>query len=259
MEYPEIDKYASLKSPIHEFDPRAKILTFTFLIFLFVFVSDIKLAAINLLFAVLLLLISRLPLKFVFDRVKVVFLFVLPILIIMSLTVKGSELASIYGVSVTYEGVRYGSLIVTRATAAVTLLLTMLGTMRFDTTIKALHMLKVPGSLVQMLMFTYRYIFVLWDEFSRMWRAMSCRGFTLRANRYALSMLGNVVGMLIVKSYERADRVYKAMISKGYRGTRTPKTMTEFNMVRKDYALTVLIISIAVLLQIYQVILSVEL
>ena len=33
MKYPEIDKYASLKSLIHEFDPRAKILTFSFLVF----------------------------------------------------------------------------------------------------------------------------------------------------------------------------------------------------------------------------------
>ncbi len=255
MEYPEIDKYASLKSPIHEFDPRAKILTFSFLIFLFVFVNDLKLAVINLLFAVVLLLISRLPLRFVFNRIKLVFLFVFPILVIMSLTVKGSELIGIYGVSVTYEGVRYGSLIILRAIAAVTLVLTMLGTMRFDTTIKALYMLKVPGALVQMLMFTYRYIFVLLDEFSRMLRAMSCKGFVLKANRYALSMLGNMIGMLIVKSYERSDRVYKSMISKGYTGN--PMTLTKFNMVAGDYALIVLIIGIAILLRMYSVILPV--
>ncbi len=173
----------------------------------------------------------------------------------MSLTVEGSRLVSIHGVSVSYEGVRYGSLIILRAVAAVTLVLTMLGTMRFDTTIKALYMLKVPGPLVQMLMFTYRYIFVLLDEFSRMWRAMSCKGFVLKANMYALSMLGNVVGMLIVKSYERADRVYKSMISKGYTGS--PMTMAKFNMVGKDYALTVLIIGIAILLRMYSVILPV--
>ena len=171
----------------------------------------------------------------------------------MSLTVEGSRLVSIHGVPVTYEGVRYGSLIILRAIAAVTLVLTMLGTMKFDTTIKALYMLKVPGPLVQMLMFTYRYIFVLLDEFSRMWRAMSCKGFVLKANMYALSMLGNVVGMLIVKSYERADRVYKSMISKGYTGS--PTNMTTFSMLTKDYALTVLIIGIAILLRMYSVIL----
>jgi len=255
MEYPEIDKYASLKSPIHKFDPRAKILTFSSLIFLFVFVDDILLATINLIFAFTLLLISRLPLGFVFDRMKPVFLFVLPILVIMSLTVEGSELVRICGVAVSYEGVRYGTLITARAIAAVTLALTMLGTMRFDTTIKALYMLKVPGTLVQMMMFTYRYIFVLLYEFSRMRRAMSCKGFVLKANRYALSMLGNLLGMLIVKSYERALRVHKSMISKGYTGS--PGTITQFNMAVKDYVLVVSIIGTAILLRMYSVILSV--
>ncbi|HJH30877.1 MAG TPA: cobalt ECF transporter T component CbiQ [Methanosarcinaceae archaeon] len=245
MEYPEIDRYASLKSPIHQFDPRAKIITFSILIFSFVFVNNLTIAGMNLFFTFVLLLISRLPLNFVFNRIKWVFLFVLPFLIIMPFTVSGSELASIAGIKMTYEGFMYGSLIVLRAIAAVTLVLTMLGTMRFDTTIKALYMLKIPGLFIQMLMFTYRYIFVFLSDFLSMWKAMSSKGFKLRSNIYTLSILGNLIGMLIVKSYERAENVYHSMISKGYTGNQ--KTLVKFNMATKDYALTIVLIGIAIL------------
>ncbi|MBN1133790.1 MAG: cobalt ECF transporter T component CbiQ [Methanosarcinaceae archaeon] len=253
MEYPEIDRYASLKSPIHQFDPRAKIISFSILIFFVVFVNELDIAVINLFFSFILIFISKLPIKFVLNRIKWVLLFVLPFLIIMPFTAGGSELMTIDGIKMTYEGLVLGMLIVLRATSAVMLILTMLATMRFDTTIKALYMLNVPGLLIQMLMFTYRYIFVFLDEFLRMWRAMGSKGFKLKANMYALSMLGNVVGMLIVKSYERADRVYQSMISKGYTGN--PKTMVKFNMVAKDYAIAFLLISIAILPYISKVVL----
>ncbi|MGP8321042.1 MAG: cobalt ECF transporter T component CbiQ [Methanosarcinaceae archaeon] len=252
MEYPEIDRYALLKSPIHQFDPRAKIITFSILIFSVVFINSLTIAVMNLFLSIVLLLISRLPLNFVFNRIKWVFLFVLPFFLIMPFTVEGSELASIVGIKMTYEGLMYGSLIVLRALAAITLVLTMLGTMRFDTTIKALSMLKMPGLFVQMLMFTYRFIFVFLGELLSMWKAMGSKGFKLKSNLYTLSILGNLIGMLIVKSYERAENVYNSMVSKGYTGTQ--KTLTKFNMTTKDYALTIILVSIAILPHVYQMV-----
>jgi len=120
--------------------------------------------------------------------------------------------------------------------------------MRFDTTIKALDRLKVPNSLVQMLMFTYRYIFVFVDEFQRIWTAMESRGFKLRTTLYALRTIGNAMGMLFVRSYERAERVYQAMRSRGYTGN--PKTLVEFEIRMKDYLLAVFIIGFAISLHV---------
>ncbi len=248
MDYPEIDRYASLDSPVHRFDPRTKIATFTLLVFSFVFIQEITIALFALFFSILLLLVSKLPIRFILKRVQVVLIFVLPLLIIMPLTVKGTELFSVFGISATREGLWYASLIVIRSMAAVILILTMLGSMRFDTTIKALYTLKVPKTLVQMLMFTYRYIFVIIDEFLSMWQAMSAKGFNPRTNMYGLSVMGNMVGMLIVKSYERGERVYQAMISRGYTGS--PKTRTAFAMRRTDYVLSTIFVGVAILVHI---------
>jgi len=124
----------------------------------------------------------------------------------------------------------------------------MIGTMRVDTTIKALDRLKVPNSLVQMLMFTYRYIFVFVDEFQRIWRAMESRGFKLRTTLNALRTIGKALGMLFVRSYERAERVYRAMRSRGYMGSQ--KTLVEFEIRMKDYMLAVFIMGFAVALHV---------
>ncbi|WP_445474438.1 cobalt ECF transporter T component CbiQ [Methanococcoides methylutens] len=253
MDYPEIDRYSSIDSPIHNFDPRAKIITFMVMIFSFVFLDSITKALVGLGIASLIYIIAKLPKAFVIHRLKVVFLFLFPLLIIMPLTVDGQVIAQYHSITITMEGVRYSSLVIIRALSAVTLALIMLGTTRFDITIKALYMLKVPGTLIQMLMFTYRYIFVIIDEFQRMWKAMESKGFKLKANRYGLSVLGNMIGMLIIKSYDRAQRVYHSMISKGYTGN--PKTIVNFELRTKDYTIALSMILIALLMHTYHLVL----
>jgi cobalt/nickel transport system permease protein len=248
IEYPEIDRYASLDSPLHRFDPRAKLIAFLFLIFSVVLIPDLKVAFVGLFFAVFLLILSRIPLTFVLSYLKWVAMFVLSFLVILMFTFPGEEIASFYFLSISAEGLYTGSLITVRAFSAVILIFPMIGTMRFDTTIKALEGLKVPNSLVQMLMFTYRYIFVFIDEFQRIWTAMVSRGFKLRTTLYALRTIGKALGMLFVMSYERAERVYRAMRSRGYTGNQ--KTLVEFEIHKKDYMLAVFIIVFAVSLHI---------
>ena len=252
MEYPEIDAYASMDSPIHRFDPRAKMVSFTLLIFSLVFVNDIRIAFSGFVFSFLILLISRLPLGFALKRIRMVFFFLFPLLLVMPLTVEGREITNISGISVTLDGVIFASLIIIRALAAVTLALTMLATTRFDITMKALYALKIPGTLVQMLMFTYRYIFVITDEFSRMWESMECKGFSLKANYHGLSIFGNMLGMIIIKSYDRTRRVYESMVAKGYSGR--PRTLVHLKMGAKDYVLSTCMVGIAIFVHTYQLI-----
>ncbi|MGB3458170.1 MAG: cobalt ECF transporter T component CbiQ [Halobacteriota archaeon] len=244
VEYPEIDRYSSLDSQMHRFDPRAKIVAFIILIFAVVLVPNLKLALIGLIGAILFLIASKLPLRFALQHIKWVFLFVVPFIVIMPFTVSGAEIFSFFGLTMTYEGLEYGILVAVRALSAVILVLPMIATTRFDVTIKALGELKMPNMLVQMFMFTYRYIFVFVVEFQRTWRAMVARGFQLKTNLYALKTIGRALGTLFVRSYERGDRVYQALRARGY--TVKPKTLVEFKMRASDYVWTVVIIGFAV-------------
>jgi len=248
IEYPEIDKYASLNSPIHRFDPRAKIISFLFLIFSIALLPDLKLAFIGFVASIFLLIFSKLPFSFVIHYLKWIFLFISPFLIIMPFSVEGKEIFNFYGMKMTQEGLIYGLLISVRAVSAVILIFPMIATMKFEKTLKALNSLKVPNILVQILMFSYRYIFTFIEEFQNMLRAMQSRGFKLKANSCTLEIMGKAVGMLFVKGYERSERVYQAMQARGYSGN--PKILTEFKMRIKDYILAACIIGFAVFLHI---------
>lgn len=254
MKYPEIDRYAARDSIMHRFDPRAKIIAFLFLIFSVVLVPDLKIALIGFFAAIFLLLLSRIPVAFVLNYMKWVAIFVISLFVILAFTFPGEEIARFYFLSITIEGLYAGSLIAVRAFSAIILVFTMVGTMRFETTVKALGRLKVPDSLVQMLVFTYRYIFIFSDEFQKIWTAMELRGFKLRIRTllYSLRTIGKAAGMLLVLSYKRAECVYMAMRSRGYTGTGDPKRLmlAEFEIRLKDYLLAASIIGFAIFLHI---------
>ncbi len=61
MEYPHIDRYAEMDSPIHSLDHRMKLVAFFILIFSFVFLPSVNLALIALLASLMILVISGLP------------------------------------------------------------------------------------------------------------------------------------------------------------------------------------------------------
>ncbi|RZN36671.1 MAG: cobalt ECF transporter T component CbiQ [Methanosarcinales archaeon] len=249
----EIDRYASLSSPIHRWDPRFRLVSIFTLIFSVVLLYNLQLVIIGMIFAVILTCTSKIPFSFVLARMKLVFIFVIPFFIIIPFTIIGTgvEIASFSGITLSYRGIEYvlfAAMIVLKALTAVMLIFPMIGTSRMDITIKALEGLHLPNKLVQMFAFTYRYIFVLDDEFMRTDRALAARGFKKRGNMYTLTTVSKAIAMLFVKSYERADRVFYAMRSKGYTGTIA--TLHEFHARKQDWVNTAVVIGFALLLQV---------
>jgi len=95
--------------------------------------------------------------------------------------------------------------------------------------LQALVTLKMPPLLVSILASMYRYISVLTNEFKAMHRAATARNFSTR-NLYNLQrldrawqrqVLGNMLGMLFIRTYDRGDRIYQAMLARGYQGIPT--------------------------------------
>src|SRR5213083_1144360 len=68
------------------------------------------------------------------------------------------------------------------------------------------------------MLLTYRHVFLLMDEFARLRTALRVRGFRNRANRHSYRTIGQVSGTLLVRGYERAERVGQAMRCRGFDG-----------------------------------------
>lgn len=81
----------------------------------------------------------------------------------------------------------------------------------------SLRRIGCPRVLVTQLQFTYRYLMVVIEEAIGMDRARKARGFGRES--YPLRMWGRLVGQLMIRSYERASRIHRAMLARGFNGT----------------------------------------
>jgi cobalt/nickel transport system permease protein len=101
--------------------------------------------------------------------------------------------------------------------------LALVATTGFETMCAGLIRLKIPGVFAVQLLFMYRYIFVLFDEALRMIRAHSLRSFRTYPD---IKIIGSLIGQLLLRSMNRAERIHNAMISRGFDGDiRIMKTM----------------------------------
>ena len=91
-------------------------------------------------------------------------------------------------------------------------------TTTFPSLIRGMEKLGVPRVFTVLLSFMYRYSFLLIDETHRMKRARDSRSFSGKW-LWQLRTIGHMIGTLFLRSFSRAERVYLAMLSRGYQGT----------------------------------------
>lgn len=237
MKHSFIDEYSDLDSLIHNLDPRTKLIAcLTFIVFV-VLTQVTNWQAFVCFFCVIiaLLLISKLPLYYVLKRSLVIFPFVLMIAIFIPFFKQG-EIAGSYNigwwhVSVTYSGLLILANVISKAWLCVLSLILLSSTTKLADLLRGLRQLYVPHVIVLILSFMYRYIFVLVDETMRMKQARDSRNFG--GNRlYQLRTIGNMIGTLFIRSYERGERVYSAMLARGFDGE--VRTLQNLRFGRND-------------------------
>ena len=103
-----------------------------------------------------------------------------------------------------------------KCSLTVTAALLLISTTGMDKLASALRMLKVPRLFVLQLLLTYRYISVLMEEVGR-----SLKAYSLKAPEHKgihRSAWGPLAGQLILRTFDRAQRVYQAMCLRGFTG-----------------------------------------
>lgn len=175
----------------------------------------------------LVVLPAKLSLGFVLKRSLIALPFAMAAITVM-FTLPGAALTSFslgpWNLTITEPGaVRFASIVV-RSWLSVQAAILLTATTQFPDLMHAMRHLRMPHSLVAVISFTYRYLFVLLEEVRRLLRARESRSARLPGQKSGGPMLwrakiaGNMVGQLFLRSYEQSDRVYNAMLARGYRG-----------------------------------------
>ncbi|MCX7394582.1 MAG: cobalt ECF transporter T component CbiQ [Planctomycetales bacterium] len=78
---------------------------------------------------------------------------------------------------------------------------------------------RCPAVFVAMLGFMYRYLFILWDELKRLRNARDARDFGYVSFWRRWTMNAQLIGLLLLRAMERAERTHRAMLARGWAGS----------------------------------------
>jgi cobalt/nickel transport system permease protein len=209
------------QSPVHRLDARAKILGFIGFAVIVVTTPPETVWAF-VLYAVALLFIAGLahlaPAQLA-KRALVIVPFVLMVAVFLPFFHQnGRQVFALGPVHVTTEGLLVLWNATAKAVLGVLCMIMLSMTTTFSELVTGLGRLRLPRVFVLTVSFMHRYSHLLVEESRRMQRAMVSRGY--RATWLgSVPTLGRMLGSLFLRSYSRGERVYVAMVSRGYEGT----------------------------------------
>lgn len=244
------DQYRPSDSFAHRLDPRIKVI----LVLVFILTASLSPAGAYvsyLLLAVPVLLaahFSRVGLAYTLKRSVVALPFALAALT-LPFTVPGATLFIVPmfgGLTVSVEGTARFVSIVIKSWISVQAAILLVATTTFPDLLWALSALHIPRPLVAIVGFMYRYLFVLSDEALRLTRARAARSAAgSKGRRPSLlwrgKVTGRMIGTLMLRSLERSERIYEAMLARGYRGQ--VRTLAHQPLQRSDYLVIVLAVT----------------
>jgi cobalt/nickel transport system permease protein len=219
MQHAYMDKYTQLDSPIHRLDARAKILAV--LIYIATVISIPRTEILSLvpfaIYPVILVTIAGIPLRALLKHAVIVSPFILS-LAIFAPVFDQTPVGEIGGWTVTAGWLACGNLII-KFFLTVLATLSLAATTRFDRLLLGLERLGMPRAMVMQLSFLYRYLFLLVEEAFQMKQARDARNFHRAPFKRRWMAVRGIIAVLFIKTLARAERVYAAMVARGFTGS----------------------------------------
>ncbi len=226
-----LDPYRARESAVHRLDPRVKLVLAIGFILTAAFTPVGAWPVYILLFSVVLSveILSRVGVVYVLKRALLAFPFVLAALPVI-FTTSGQEIFKLpvgdLPLNITAAGLERFTSIALKSWLSVQAAIVLASSTTFPELLVAMRAVKTPRLLVAIFGLMWRYLFVLVDEALRLMRARTARSghsdqpelkpggdFMWRAK-----VTGGMAGSLFLRAFERSDRIYMAMISRGYDG-----------------------------------------
>lgn len=171
------------------------------------------------------LILAGIPAKTYFKRILMVLPFAGFMMIFMPFVTPGQEVHTFHifsaDLTATSEGLDKAYIFSLRVLLSVLSLSFLTLTTELTRLFNGFIALRVPAILVNLIAFTIRYFTVLSEELQRMRIARKARGFTSGTHLFdfhTMRTLAELIGVLFIRAYERGERVFNAMLSRGYTG-----------------------------------------
>jgi len=228
----DIERESYKNSPIHRLDPRVKLL-FALAIIIYVVslprIHDknmVRLLAIEV-YLLVLVLVAGLDLRYFFLRILAILPFGLGIALIQPfLRPSFVENYTLYpldlplGLSITYEGLAFGSSLIAKFLVCITSIVLLSSTTRLRDMVAAADRIGIPREFTLLLSMMVRYLFLFWAVLKRIRVAQQTRLFDIWnkdvPRKWAIEQVGNSMSSIFIRSYEQGERTYISMLCRGY-------------------------------------------
>lgn len=240
-----IGQHYPVDSPVHELDPRVKIIiTFLFIISLFL-IESFTTYLIVVAFLTIAISVSKVPIKFVIKGLRPILLIIVITFVINLLMTPGKIIFHIGFIKITEEGLKQAGFMAIRLTLLImgTSLLTLttspiILTDGIEALLKPFKRLGLPAhELAMMMTIALRFIPTLMEETEKIMKAQKSRGADFESGNI-MSRAKNLVPLLVplfISAFRRADELAMAMEARCYRGGENRTRMRQLKILKGDY------------------------
>lgn len=173
----------------------------------------------GLVLAIVLAAVGRLPLLPLLKRLAAANFFILFLWVTVPFSVPGESWITLGPLNISGEGIALAFSVTVRCNAILLCFLVLVADLDISLIGDALKQLRIPVKLVFLFLFTCRYIHVIRDEWQRLQTAASLRSFVPRTSLHTYRTFGNMLGLTVINSLDRAKRIHEAMLLRGFNGT----------------------------------------
>lgn len=244
-----IGQHYPVESPVHNLDPRVKIIiTFIFIVSLFL-IKDFAAYSFVLVFLAIAIITSKVPFRFVLKGLKPIFLIITLTFVINLLMTPGEVIFQpkfIKFIKITREGLEQAGFMAIRLILLImgTSLLTLttspiILTDGIESLLSPFKRFGVPAhELAMMMTIALRFIPTLMEETEKIMKAQKSRGADFESGNI-VNRAKNLVPLLVplfVSAFRRADELAMAMEARCYRGGENRTRMRQLKIQKGDYA-----------------------
>ena len=240
-----IGQHYPIDSPIHDLDPRVKILiTFIYIVSLFI-INIFPAYIFVVLFLALGIMFSKVPIKFVIKGLKPILVIILITFFINLFLTPGEQIFRLFFLKITREGLYQASFMALRLVLLIlgTSLLTLttspiLLTDGIESLLNPFKKIGLPAhELAMMMTIALRFIPTLMEETEKIMKAQKARGADFESGN-VIKRAKNLVPLLVplfISAFRRADELAMAMESRCYRGGENRTRMRQLVLRKNDY------------------------
>ncbi len=233
------EAFAYGDSIFHRMDPRYKLVCAILFAITVALLQTLNAALVGFAVGLYLLFLAKLPFKLVVKRLITIGGFIAFLWLVVPFTASGTPVWSWGPIIATDTGIQLAGLVTLKSYAIIMGFIALVATSPVPDLGKAMMELRIPPKLCALFLFTYRYVFLIGQEYQRLNTAARLRGFVPKTNRRTYTTYANMLAMTLVRSYNRSHRIHQAMVLRGFDGVF--RSLHTFRVQPRDVVVLIII------------------